>query len=32
VTDRYVPLVTAASGTRVARPVRTTIGPLTPAR
>jgi hypothetical protein len=32
VTDRYIPLVTAAYGTWVARPARTTIVPLAPAR
>ena len=32
VTVRYLPLVTAAYGTRVARPARTTIVPLAPAR
>jgi hypothetical protein len=32
VTVRWIPLVTAACGTRVARPARTAIVPLTPAR
>jgi hypothetical protein len=32
VTVRWLPLVTAACGTRVARPARTMIVPLAPAR